>query len=85
MNMDEFKNRKTPRLKTFDYNTVGVYFITICTENRKCILSHVVGTGVPDCPCASSLSIVHKLFTFVPYTRHMHLLYYYKYILFVLI
>ena len=49
--MDEFKNRKTPRLKTFDYNTVGVYFITICTENRKCILSHVVGTGVPDCPC----------------------------------
>ena len=50
MNMDEFKNRKTPRLKTFDYNTVGVYFITICTENRKCILSHVAGTGVPDCP-----------------------------------
>ena len=50
MNTDEFKNRKTPRLRTFDYNTVGVYFITICTQNRKCLLSRVVGTGVLDCP-----------------------------------
>ena len=29
--------------------------------------------------------IIHKLFTFTPHTRHMHLLYYYKYILFVII
>ena len=48
--MEEFKNRKTPRLQGFDYNSVGAYFITICTENRRCILSRVVGTGVLDCP-----------------------------------
>ncbi len=48
--MEEMKNRKTPRLKGFDYNSVGAYFITICTQNRRCILSRVVGTGVLDGP-----------------------------------
>ena len=41
--MDELKKRKTPRYQSFDYNSVGVYFITICTHNRKCTLSRVVG------------------------------------------
>ena len=48
--MGELKKRKTPRHQGFDYNSVGVYFITICTQNRRCILSHIVGTGVLDCP-----------------------------------
>ncbi|MBR2070458.1 MAG: hypothetical protein IJ981_03425 [Clostridia bacterium] len=48
--MEQFTKRKTPRLKNFDYNTVGVYFITICTKNRRCLLSRIVGTGVLDCP-----------------------------------
>ena len=50
MKMDELKKRKTPRYQSFDYNSNGVYFITICTQNRRCILSRIVGTGVPDCP-----------------------------------
>ena len=48
--MAELKKRKTPRYQSFDYNSVGVYFITICTQNRRCILSRIVGTGVLDCP-----------------------------------
>ena len=48
--MDELKKRKTPRYQIFDYNSAGVYFITICTQNRRCLLSHIVGTGVLDCP-----------------------------------
>ena len=48
--MKELKSRKTPRLQGFDYNNIGIYFITICTKDRKCILSHIVGTGVLDCP-----------------------------------
>ena len=48
--MDEFKKRKTPRYQSFDYNSTGVYFITICTQNRRCVLSRIVGTGVLDCP-----------------------------------
>ena len=50
MEMEDFKNRKTPRLQGFDYNSVGVYFTTICTQNRRCLLSRIVGTGVLDCP-----------------------------------
>ena len=50
MNMDELKKRKTPRYQGFNYNCVGVYFLTICTQNRRCILSRIVGTGVLDCP-----------------------------------
>ena len=45
-----FTKRKSPRLQSFDYNSVAGYFITICTRDRKCLLSRVVGTGVPDCP-----------------------------------
>ncbi len=43
--MTEDKNqpqRKQIRLKNFEYNTVGAYFVTVCTEGRKCILSEVV-------------------------------------------
>ena len=28
----------------------SVFFLTICTQNRRCILSRVVGTGALDCP-----------------------------------
>ena len=48
--MEELKNRKTPRHPYFNYNHAGIYFITICTQNRRCILSRIVGTGVLDCP-----------------------------------
>ena len=46
MKMDSVKElpqRKRLRLKNFDYSTPGAYFITICTYNRKCMLSRVVG------------------------------------------
>ncbi len=39
----ELPSRKRLRLQDFDYNTPGAYFITICTHNRNCILSHIVG------------------------------------------
>lgn len=31
----EFTRRKSPRLKGFDYNTPGIYFITICTYKMR--------------------------------------------------
>ena len=48
--MGKLPQRKTIRLKEYDYNTPGVYFLTMCTENRRCILSRIVGTGVLDGP-----------------------------------
>lgn len=39
--------RKNPRLKGFDYSKTGAYFLTICTQNRKNLLSTIVGEGSP--------------------------------------
>ncbi len=44
---NELPKRKPTRLKNFDYSTPGAYFITMCTKNRKCILSRV-GDPVRD-------------------------------------
>ena len=46
----ELPQRKSTRLKDFDYNTNGAYFITICTEGRGKILSSAVGGDVLDAP-----------------------------------
>ena len=42
--------RKKNRLKQFDYSQNGAYFITVCTKDRKFLLSHIVGGGVLDAP-----------------------------------
>ena len=39
----EQPKRKKNRLGSYDYSQNGAYFITICTEERKCILSATVG------------------------------------------
>ena len=38
--------RKHPRLNHYDYSTAGAYYVTICTHNRRCLLSHIVGRGL---------------------------------------
>ena len=49
--MDEYKSRKNTRLQNADYNQQRAVFITLCTLNRRCILSRIsVGTGVLDGP-----------------------------------
>ena len=40
--MNNLPKRKSNRLKNHDYCD-GMYFITICTENKKCLFSKVVG------------------------------------------
>ena len=49
-NLHLLQNRKTTRLKGTDYNSNGAVFLTICTKERRCILSRIVGTGVLDGP-----------------------------------
>ena len=49
MNYD-FRERKRTRWEGFDYNSAGAYFITICTQNRRQILSTIVGCDVLDAP-----------------------------------
>ena len=37
----DYPQRKTIRLQNYDYSTPGAYFVTICTQGRKCILSEI--------------------------------------------
>jgi len=55
--MDKEKDlpkRKDLRLKHYDYSSAGAYFVTICTKDRKRILSNIikpsVGVGALDDP-----------------------------------
>ena len=50
MDKNELPKRKSTRLKSFDYSTVGGYFVTICTEYRRKILSRIVGDDVLGVP-----------------------------------
>jgi len=43
---DKLPQRKRIRLDNYDYSSAGAYFITICTQNRKCVLSCIVGRGL---------------------------------------
>ena len=45
MEMEERKElptRKRLRLENYDYSSAGAYFITICIEERKRILSEII-------------------------------------------
>jgi REP element-mobilizing transposase RayT len=34
-------HRRSIRLKEYDYSQAGLYFITICTQNRECLFGDV--------------------------------------------
>ena len=36
-------HRKSIRLKGYDYSKAGLYFITICVQDRKCLFGKIVG------------------------------------------
>lgn len=37
----DIHHRKSVRIKGYDYSKEGMYFITICTQNRECILGTI--------------------------------------------
>ena len=41
------QSRKDNRLENYDYSQNGAYFVTICTQDRKPVLSTIVGDGFP--------------------------------------
>ena len=52
--------RKPIRLKNYDYSAPGAYFITICTRDKRCILSEIIkshGGNVGD----GALAVPHVL------------------------
>jgi len=44
--LKERPKRKSARMKGFDYRAPGAYFVTVCTQKRRCVLSEIsVGAG----------------------------------------
>ena len=39
--MRDYPKRKWPRLREYDYSSEGYYYLTLCTKNRKCLLSEI--------------------------------------------
>lgn len=37
-----FPNRQSIRLKEYDYSQPGIFFVTICTQNRDCLFGKIV-------------------------------------------
>ena len=46
----EKRHCRPGRLPCWDYGTAGCYFVTFCTENRRCLLSRIVGRDDPGAP-----------------------------------
>ena len=39
--MNPLPDRKTIRLRHYDYRSKGVYHVTICAQHRKCIFGRI--------------------------------------------
>ena len=69
---NEFPVRKNLRLREYDYNTPGAYFITFCTHNRSNILSRIVG-AIQESPVSQLTAcgvIVDAVIQSIP--EHLH-------------
>ena len=66
-------NRKKNRLVDYDYSQPGAYFITICTQNRRCILSSIVGADDhigPTVALTPTGNVVKKYTDLIPGIGH---------------
>ncbi len=45
--------RRSPRLPEYDYSSPGAYFITICTQDRRCILSEINVEALHEAPAGA--------------------------------
>ena len=48
--MMDLPKRKNLRLENFNYSQGGAYFITVCSKERECMFSRIVGGGILDAP-----------------------------------
>ena len=77
-------SRKPNRLNGYDYSSQGAYFITICTLDRKCILSRIVGgdaliapqTNLTHCGeiARKNIESIPGIDKYVIMPNHIHLL-----------
>jgi REP element-mobilizing transposase RayT len=75
---DRFPKRKNPRLKQYDYATANFYFVTICTNEKKCIFGSPDNLNSFGKFAKEGLQLIKKHFTtveidqFVVMPNHIH-------------
>ena len=60
--MERYRRRPN-RIENYDYSLNGAYFVTVCTQDRKRILSDIVGDGFPvPKPCGKvTEAMIHRI------------------------
>ena len=64
----DLPERKTIRLKGYDYSQNGSYFVTVCTKNKMKVLGSIVGDGlcaVPKTELTEIGALVEKSILFI--------------------
>lgn len=51
--MAELPSRKSIRLREYDYSSPGAYFVTVCTQDRRCILSDIAVGALHEAPAVN--------------------------------
>jgi REP element-mobilizing transposase RayT len=67
-------HRKSIRLKGYDYSKAGLYYITICTDDRKCLFGKIVPVGVQNIEPLQSINdseIIQGVQNFEPLRQEM--------------
>ena len=63
-------HRRSLRLREYDYSRPGAYFVTICTQDRKCLFGSVVNSEMqPNDSARSAQSIWYNLPSRFPQVR----------------
>lgn len=80
--MQVLPQRKSIRIKDYNYAQAGAYFVTICTWRRVCLLSNVAGDRVELTPTGEAVARVWRwlgehfagvaLDTWVVMPNHLH-------------
>ena len=76
----ELPQRKRNRLSNYSYSQNGAYFITICTQDRRNVLSEIVGDDAHIVPkpygsvVEKYIRNVPKIETYVIMPDHIHMI-----------
>ena len=76
--------RKNPRLPDYEYSQPGAYFVTVCTKEKACILSTIVGGDAHIAPypqltmigrvCDKYLRSIPGIGAYVIMPNHIHMM-----------
>ena len=79
-----FSKRKSQRLEEYDYSQPGAYFITVCTKEKACILSTIVGGDAHIAPypelteigyvCDKYLRTIPGIGAYIIMPNHIHMM-----------